>query len=45
MKCGITLLNEVEQTWDYGYCHGSRFDIDGTLLEGPSNFDIKFKSE
>lgn len=43
MKCGIT-LNEVEQTWDC-YCHGSRFDIDGNLLEGPSNFDIKFKSE
>lgn len=43
MKCGL-ILNEVEQTWDC-YCHGSRFDIDGNLLEGPSNFDIKFKSE
>ena len=43
MKCGI-VLNETEQTWDC-YCHGSRFDIDGNLLEGPSNFDIKFKSE
>lgn len=43
MKCGL-ILNETELTWDC-YCHGSRFDIDGNLLEGPSNFDIKFKSE
>lgn len=43
MKCGI-IFNEVEQTWDC-YCHGSRFDIDGKTIEGPSNFDIKFKSE
>lgn len=43
MKCGI-IFNEVEQTWDC-YCHGSRFDIDGKTIEGPSNFNIKFKSE
>jgi len=43
MKCGI-ILNETEQTWDC-YCHGSRFDIDGNVIEGPSNFDIKFKCE
>lgn len=43
MKCGL-ILNEVEQTWDC-YCHGSRFDIDGNVIEGPSNFDIRFKSE
>ncbi len=41
MKCGV-VLNEVEKTWDC-LCHGSRFDIDGKCIEGPSNFDITFK--
>jgi len=40
MKCGI-VFNEVEKTWDC-YCHGSRFDIDGKVIEGPSNYDITF---
>ncbi len=40
MKCGI-IFNETEKTWDC-LCHGSRFDIDGNLLEGPSNCHIKF---
>lgn len=41
MKCGLQ-FNEVEKTWDC-YCHGSRFDLDGNCIEGPSNFDITFK--
>lgn len=40
MKCGL-LFNEVELTWDC-MCHGSRFDLDGKCIEGPSNFDIKY---
>ena len=43
MKCGI-LFNEIEKTWDC-LCHGSRFDIDGNLIEGPSVFDIKLKED
>lgn len=43
MKCGL-ILNEEEQTWDC-QCHGSRFDLDGNLIEGPSNYNIKFKKE
>lgn len=41
MKCNL-LFNEVEQTWDCP-CHGSRFDIDGKGLNGPSNYNITFK--
>lgn len=41
MKCGL-IFNEVEKTWDC-LCHGSRFDIDGKCIEGPSNYDISFK--
>ncbi|HBA37321.1 MAG TPA: hypothetical protein DCY94_01230 [Firmicutes bacterium] len=41
MKCGL-IYNKVEETWDC-MCHGSRFDIDGNVLEGPSNENIKFK--
>ena len=41
MKCGL-LFNEVEKTWDC-MCHGSRFDIDGNVIEGPSNYNITFK--
>ena len=41
MKCGLT-FNEVEKTWDCT-CHGSRFDIDGKCIEGPSNYDITYK--
>ena len=33
------LFNEVEQTWDCP-CHGSRFDIDGKCISGPSCKDI-----
>ena len=38
LKCNL-IFNEVEKTWDCP-CHGSRFNIDGKCLEGPSNYDI-----
>ncbi len=38
MKCHL-IFNEKECTWDCP-CHGSRFDIDGNVLEGPSVFNI-----
>ena len=40
LKCSL-LFNEVEKTWDCP-CHGSRFDIDGNCICGPSNYNIKF---
>ncbi len=40
---GCTLIfNSVEKTWDCP-CHASRFDIDGNVISGPSNYDIRFK--
>ncbi len=41
LKCSL-IFNEVEKTWDCP-CHGSRFDIDGKCIEGPSNYDISYK--
>lgn len=41
MKCSL-MFNEIEKTWDCP-CHGSRFDIDGNSIEGPSNYDITYK--
>lgn len=45
-KCphvGCSLVfNEVEKTWDCP-CHGSRFDLDGKSILGPSNYDIGYK--
>lgn len=43
LKCSL-LFNEIEKTWDCP-CHGSRFDIDGKLIEGPSNYNICYKKE
>lgn len=43
MHCPLT-FNEVDKTWDCP-CHGSRFDIDGNIINGPSKYDIKFKNE
>ena len=37
-------FNEIEKTWDCP-CHGSRFNIDGRCIEGPSNYDIGYKDE
>ncbi len=41
MKCSL-IFNEVEKTWDCP-CHGSRFDIDGKCIIGPSKKDITYK--
>ncbi|MBQ6841459.1 MAG: FAD-dependent oxidoreductase [Bacilli bacterium] len=41
LKCSL-LFNDVEKTWDCP-CHGSRFDIDGNTIEGPSNYNITYK--
>ena len=42
LKCNL-LFNSVEKTWDCP-CHGSRFDIEGNVISGPSKYDIKTKS-
>jgi Rieske Fe-S protein len=34
MKC-IVAWNSTEKSWDCG-CHGSRFDVDGRVLNGPA---------
>lgn len=41
LGCSL-IFNEIEQTWDCP-CHGSRFNIDGYSISGPSNYDITFK--
>jgi len=41
MKCNL-VFNKEEETWDCP-CHGSRFNLDGKLIEGPSTKDIKDK--
>lgn len=41
LKCSL-IFNEIEKTWDCP-CHGSRFDIDGKCIMGPSNYDIRYK--
>ncbi|MBQ2639489.1 MAG: FAD-dependent oxidoreductase [Bacilli bacterium] len=43
LGCSL-VFNEVEKTWDCP-CHGSRFDISGKVITGPSNYDISFKEE
>lgn len=41
LKCNL-VFNRADNTWDCP-CHGSRFDIDGNLIEGPSVFSIKLE--
>lgn len=41
LKCSL-VFNEVEKTWDCP-CHGSRFDIDGKCIFGPSKENITYK--
>ena len=41
MGCNL-VFNEVEKTWDCP-CHGSRFNIYGKVINGPSNFAITYK--
>lgn len=43
MKCNL-VFNDEEKTWDCP-CHGSRFDIDGNVLEGPANYSIAVNFE
>lgn len=40
LKCSL-LFNAVEKTWDCP-CHGSRFDLDGNVIIGPSNYNITY---
>lgn len=39
MKCKL-IFNAKEETWDCP-CHGSRFDLDGNLISGPSKESLK----
>ena len=41
MKCNL-VFNTVDKTWDCP-CHGSRFNIDGKSIKGPSVYDISIK--
>ena len=43
MGCSLT-FNEEEKTWDCP-CHGSRFYIDGKVMNGPANYDINYKKK
>ena len=42
MKCSL-VFNREEKTWDCP-CHGSRFDLDGNILEGPAVKKLKDKN-
>jgi glycine/D-amino acid oxidase-like deaminating enzyme/nitrite reductase/ring-hydroxylating ferredoxin subunit len=37
---GVVRFNDLEKSWDCPL-HGSRFAVDGTLLEGPATSDLK----
>jgi Rieske Fe-S protein len=41
MGCLVS-FNDAERSWDCP-CHGSRFTIDGELLEGPAVDDLAAK--
>ena len=41
MGC-IVGWNETDRTWDCP-CHGSRFDLDGSVIEGPAVRDLERK--
>lgn len=43
MKCSL-VFNYMDKTWDCP-CHGSRYDVDGNVIKGPSSFDIKVEKE
>jgi len=41
MKCNL-IFNKEEKTWDCP-CHGSRFDLDGNVIEGPATKSVDKK--
>lgn len=43
MGCSL-LFNYKDTTWDCP-CHGSRFDIDGHVIEGPSTYSISLSDK
>lgn len=43
MKCSL-IFNTKDKTWDCP-CHGSRFDIDGNIITGPSVYNIKIDND
>jgi Rieske Fe-S protein len=42
MGC-IVHWNSAEKSWDCP-CHGSRFDFDGRVIQGPANEDLEAKT-
>lgn len=43
MKCNL-IFNYLDKTWDCP-CHGSRFTIDGDIIEGPSVYSIRINKK
>lgn len=43
LKCNL-IFNNIDKSWDCP-CHGSKFDIDGNVIEGPSVYNIKISDE
>ena len=43
LHCNL-IFNRTDKTWDCP-CHGSRFTVDGDLLQGPSTYSIKQKDK
>lgn len=41
-KCNL-IFNKEEKTWDCP-CHGSRFSMDGDVIEGPSTYSIRLEN-
>jgi Rieske Fe-S protein len=39
LGCQVT-FNTAERTWDCP-CHGSRYDVDGRVIEGPTVKDLE----
>lgn len=43
MGCSL-IFNQKDITWDCP-CHGSRFSIDGDIIEGPSTYSVRIKKQ